>query len=48
MQMRAHLLREFFVVVVRTEQILAIPFSDTESDLATLDLNNRINPTMAW
>jgi hypothetical protein len=33
---------------LRTEQILAIPFSDLETDLSTLDLNNRINPTMAW
>ena len=35
-------------MTLRTEQILAVPFSDTETDLATLDLNNRIGPTMAW
>ncbi|MEK7108844.1 MAG: cobalamin-dependent protein [Patescibacteria group bacterium] len=35
-------------MTLRTEQILAVPFSDTATDLATLDLNNRINPTMAW
>ncbi len=35
-------------MTLRTEQILAVPFSSTETDLATLDLNNRINPTMAW
>lgn len=33
---------------LRTEQILAVPFSNTTTDLLTLDLNNRINPTMAW
>ncbi len=33
---------------LRTEQILAVPFSDMETDLSTLDLNNKINPTMAW
>jgi hypothetical protein len=33
---------------LRTEQILAVPFSDTRTDLSTLDLNNRINPSMAW
>lgn len=33
---------------LRTEQILAVPFSDATTDLATLGLNNRINPTMAW
>jgi len=35
-------------MTLRTEQILAVPFSDTATDLATLDLNNRIGPTMAW
>jgi radical SAM superfamily enzyme YgiQ (UPF0313 family) len=35
-------------MTLRTEQILAVPFSSTETDLETLDLNNRINPTMAW
>lgn len=33
---------------LRTEQILAVPFSDIETDLETLELNNRINPEMAW
>ena len=33
---------------LRTEQIFAIPFSDLETDLSTIDLNNRINPTMMW
>ncbi|MFA6585096.1 MAG: radical SAM protein [Candidatus Paceibacterota bacterium] len=33
---------------LRTEQIMAVPFSNTDTDLMTLDLNNRINPTMAW
>jgi len=35
-------------MTLRTEQILAVPFSDTATDLATLGLNNRIGPTMAW
>lgn len=35
-------------MMLRTEQILAVPFSDEVTDLATLELNNRINPTMAW
>ena len=35
-------------MTLRTEQILAVPFSDIMTDLGTLDLNNRINPTMAW
>lgn len=35
-------------MTLRTEQILAVPFSDTNTDLATLGLNARINPTMAW
>lgn len=33
---------------LRTEQILAVPFSDIETDLETLELNNRLNPEMAW
>ncbi len=35
-------------MTLRTEQILAVPFSDIATDLATLGLNGRINPTMAW
>lgn len=35
-------------MTLRTEQILAVPFSDTTTDLGTLGLNSRINPTMAW
>ncbi len=35
-------------MTLRTEQILAVPFSNTETDLATLALNSRINPTMVW
>jgi hypothetical protein len=35
-------------MTLRTEQILAVPFSNTATDLATLDLNERIGPTMAW
>ena len=35
-------------MTLRIEQILAVPFSNSETDLATLDLNHRINPTMAW
>ncbi len=35
-------------MTLRTEQILAVPFSDVTTELATLDLNSRINPTMAW
>ncbi|MEK7613238.1 MAG: cobalamin-dependent protein [Patescibacteria group bacterium] len=35
-------------MTLRTEQILAVPFSDTITDLTTLDLNGKINPTMAW
>lgn len=35
-------------MTLRTEQILAVPFSDTSTDLSTLALNNAINPTMAW
>ncbi|MES2203420.1 MAG: radical SAM protein, partial [Patescibacteria group bacterium] len=35
-------------MTLRTEQILAVPFSDRSTDLSTLGLNNRINPTMMW
>ncbi len=35
-------------MTLRLEQILAIPFSTLETDLATLRLNNIINPEMAW
>lgn len=35
-------------MTLRTEQILAVPFSDVSTDLATLALNNRIHPTMMW
>jgi len=35
-------------MTLRTEQILAVPFSNLETDLSTLDLNNRIGPEMAW
>ena len=35
-------------MTLRTEQILAVPFSDTATDLSTLELNAEINPTMAW
>ncbi len=35
-------------MTLRTEQILAVPFSDTTTDLATLGLNSRIQPTMMW
>lgn len=35
-------------MTLRTEQILAVPFSNLETDLSTLDLNNRIAPEMAW
>jgi len=33
---------------LRTEQILAVPFSDIKTDLETLWLNVRLNPEMAW
>ncbi len=33
---------------LRTEQILAVPFSDTRTDLGTLALNREIDPTHAW
>jgi len=35
-------------MTLRTEQILAVPFSNLGTDLSTLDLNNRIGPEMAW
>ncbi len=35
-------------MTLRTEQILAVPFSNLETDLSTLDLNSRIGPEMAW
>lgn len=35
-------------MTLRTEQILAVPFSNLDTDLSTLDLNNRIGPEMAW
>lgn len=35
-------------MTLRTEQILAVPFSTAETDIATLALNAEINPTMAW
>lgn len=35
-------------LALRTEQILAVPFSTLETDLATLDLNARLRPAMAW
>jgi len=33
---------------LRTEQILAVPFSDIQTDIQTLELNNRLDPEMAW
>jgi radical SAM superfamily enzyme YgiQ (UPF0313 family) len=35
-------------MTLRTEQILAVPFSNIETDLQTLELNCRLNPEMAW
>ena len=35
-------------MTLRTEQILAVPFSSDESDLSTLELNRLINPTHVW
>lgn len=35
-------------MTLRTEQILAVPFSDIATDIGTLGLNNAIDPTMAW
>jgi anaerobic magnesium-protoporphyrin IX monomethyl ester cyclase len=35
-------------MTLRTEQILGVPFSNLETELATLALNADINPTMAW
>lgn len=33
---------------LRTEQILAVPFSDIDTDIETLELNCRLNPEIAW
>ena len=33
---------------LRTEQVLAVPFSNITTDLHTLELNCRIHPEMAW
>jgi len=35
-------------MTLRTEQILAVPFSNLQTDLSTLRLNCGINPEMAW
>jgi anaerobic magnesium-protoporphyrin IX monomethyl ester cyclase len=35
-------------LTLRTQQILAVPFSDIETDLESLALNNRIQPDIAW
>ncbi len=35
-------------MTLRTEQILAVPFSNLETDLSTLHINNLIGPEMAW
>ncbi len=35
-------------MTLRTEQILAVPFSSIQSDIGTLELNSVIKPTMAW
>jgi anaerobic magnesium-protoporphyrin IX monomethyl ester cyclase len=35
-------------LALRTQQILAVPFSDIETDLESLALNNRIQPDIAW
>jgi len=35
-------------MTLRTEQILAVPFSNLKTDLSTLRLNCKINPEMAW
>lgn len=35
-------------LALRTEQILAVPFSTLATDLSTLDLNNRLQSAMAW
>ncbi|MEK7094307.1 MAG: hypothetical protein AAB903_03140, partial [Patescibacteria group bacterium] len=37
--------REF---TLRTEQIYAVTLSDIQSDLTTLEMNVRLNPTMMW
>jgi radical SAM superfamily enzyme YgiQ (UPF0313 family) len=35
-------------MTLRTEQILAVPFSNLDTDLSTLHLNNLVAPEMAW
>ena len=35
-------------MALRTQQILAVPFSDIETDIEALALNNRIDPDIAW
>jgi radical SAM superfamily enzyme YgiQ (UPF0313 family) len=35
-------------MTLRIEQILAVPFSNLDTDLQTLQLNREIKPTMAW
>lgn len=35
-------------LTLRTEQILQVPFSNLETDLQTLELNTRLEPTIAW
>jgi anaerobic magnesium-protoporphyrin IX monomethyl ester cyclase len=35
-------------LTVRTEQILQVPFSDLNTDLGTLALNERLGPSLAW
>ena len=35
-------------LTLRTQQILAVPFSDVATDLQSLALNNRIQPDIAW
>ena len=35
-------------MTLRIEQILAVPFSNLDTELETLRLNAEINPTMAW
>lgn len=35
-------------LALRTQQILAVPFSDLETDLETLALNNTLAPDIAW
>lgn len=35
-------------LALRTQQILAVPFSDLATDLETLELNTRLAPSLAW